>query len=202
MSKVGQDIFSLIDQRIDSYIKESKITCRSIAQVQEVLDNNKYKVTLMGYDTVYTFPSRPYVDAIVGDYVFVESKMGAIDNGIIIDKINGSYGYVYNKNGSSDEELNKQGAMLKSTYDRDNDGIVDNAERVNNHYVYSDVPYNAVFTDTTVATSLTMSNGNTIEATISSMNQGTSALQQQTQQLGQQIEANYQLIDDGYYYTR
>ena len=41
------------------------------------------------------------------------------------------------------------GAMQKSVYDVDGDGIVDNAEKVNNHSVDSDVPANAVFTDTT-----------------------------------------------------
>ena len=41
------------------------------------------------------------------------------------------------------------GDMLKSTYDTNDNGIVDNAEKVNNHTVQSDVPANAVFTDTT-----------------------------------------------------
>lgn len=41
------------------------------------------------------------------------------------------------------------GDMLKSVYDTDDDGIVDNAEKVNNHTVNSDVPANAQFTDTT-----------------------------------------------------
>ena len=40
------------------------------------------------------------------------------------------------------------GDMLKSIYDADNDGIVDNAEKVNNHTVESNVPANAKFTDT------------------------------------------------------
>ena len=78
MSKRGQDIIAVIDQRIDSYIKESKITVRYIGQIIEVLGNNRYKVQLMGYDTVYTFPARPYVDAIVNDYVYIESKAGNI----------------------------------------------------------------------------------------------------------------------------
>lgn len=39
--------------------------------------------------------------------------------------------------------------MQKSTYDSNNNGIVDNAERVNNHTVEKDVPSNAKFTDTT-----------------------------------------------------
>lgn len=41
------------------------------------------------------------------------------------------------------------GDMLKATYDTNDNGIVDNAEKVNNHTVLSDVPANAVFTDTT-----------------------------------------------------
>lgn len=40
------------------------------------------------------------------------------------------------------------GKMTKSVYDSDNDGIVDNAAKVNNHTVHSDVPAQAVFTDT------------------------------------------------------
>ena len=41
------------------------------------------------------------------------------------------------------------GDMLKSVYDSDGDGVVDNAEKVNNHTVEADVPANAKFTDTT-----------------------------------------------------
>lgn len=40
------------------------------------------------------------------------------------------------------------GDMTKAEYDTDNNGIVDNAERVNNHTVDIDVPSNAKFTDT------------------------------------------------------
>lgn len=40
------------------------------------------------------------------------------------------------------------GKMTRSVYDSDNDGIVDNAAKVNNHTVHSDVPAQAVFTDT------------------------------------------------------
>jgi hypothetical protein len=41
------------------------------------------------------------------------------------------------------------GDMLKSEYDTDGDGIVDNAEKVNGFTVGTDVPANAKFTDTT-----------------------------------------------------
>lgn len=191
MGKNGETILQIIDQRIDSYIKESKITCRYIGQVIEVLGNNKYKIKIMGYDTVYTFPSRPYVDAIENDYVFIESKIGNIDNGIVIDKVNGVYGYVYNKNGSDDIALNSQGGMLKTVYDTNNNGIVDNAERVNNHFVNSDVPFNAIFTDTTVATNLTMANGNSIELTIDNISQNLNNIDQSISSLAKD--------DDGYY---
>ncbi len=40
------------------------------------------------------------------------------------------------------------GGMKKEVYDTNDNGIVDNAEKVNNHTVQSDVPANAVFTDT------------------------------------------------------
>lgn len=40
------------------------------------------------------------------------------------------------------------GDMLKTVYDQNDNGIVDNAEKVNNHTVEKDVPSNAVFTDT------------------------------------------------------
>ena len=43
----------------------------------------------------------------------------------------------------------KPGDMRKEVYDTNNNGIVDNAERVNGHTVDSDVPQGAEFTDTT-----------------------------------------------------
>ncbi len=43
---------------------------------------------------------------------------------------------------------NGAGDMLKSEYDKNNDGIIDNAEKVNGHTVESNVPENAKFTDT------------------------------------------------------
>ena len=41
------------------------------------------------------------------------------------------------------------GDMLKSVYDKDDDGVVDNAKKVDGHTVGKDVPSDAVFTDTT-----------------------------------------------------
>lgn len=41
------------------------------------------------------------------------------------------------------------GDMLKSVYDKDGDGVVDNAQKVGGHTVAKDVPADAAFTDTT-----------------------------------------------------
>lgn len=46
------------------------------------------------------------------------------------------------------EDGEGSGDMMKATYDTNDNGIVDNAEKVNNHTVDKDVPSNAVFTDT------------------------------------------------------
>jgi len=40
------------------------------------------------------------------------------------------------------------GAMQKSVYDKNDDGVVDDAAKVNGHTVETDVPKSAVFTDT------------------------------------------------------
>lgn len=51
--------------------------------------------------------------------------------------------------------------MRKSTYDSNGNGIVDNAEKVNGHTVLTDVPANAVYTDTTytAGTGIAINNG-------------------------------------------
>lgn len=51
------------------------------------------------------------------------------------------------------------GDMLKSVYDTNGDGIVDNAEKVNGHTVGVDVPADAKFTDTTYGAFSTTKNG-------------------------------------------
>ena len=50
--------------------------------------------------------------------------------------------------GHGDLSLAGAGDMEKRIYDTNDNGIVDNAEKVNNHTVECDVPANAVFTDT------------------------------------------------------
>ena len=82
------------------------------------------------------------------------------------------------------EDGQGSGDMLKSTYDTDNNGIVDNAEKVNNHTVLTDVPSNAVFTDTTytAGTGISISAENVISNTQTSAKWGniTGTLSDQT----------------------
>lgn len=54
--------------------------------------------------------------------------------------------YAYVQDG---EDGQGSGDMLTDVYDQNKNGIVDNAEKVNNHTVLTDVPENAIFTDTT-----------------------------------------------------
>ena len=76
------------------------------------------------------------------------------------------------------------GDMLKATYDTNDNGVVDNAEKVNNHTVLSDVPANAVFTDTTytAGTGISISAENVISNTQTSAEWGniTGTLSNQT----------------------
>lgn len=66
------------------------------------------------------------------------------------------------------------GDMYKSTYDKNDNGIVDNAEKVNDHTVNSDVPVDAVFTDTTytAGTGIEITAGNVINNTQTSAEWG------------------------------
>jgi hypothetical protein len=51
------------------------------------------------------------------------------------------------------------GDMLKTTYDTNESGVVDNAEKVNGHTVAADVPAEAKFTDTTYALATQLADG-------------------------------------------
>lgn len=54
------------------------------------------------------------------------------------------------------------GFMKKSVYDTNDNGIVDNAEKVNGHTVLSNVPANAKFTDTTYTAGLGITISNNV----------------------------------------
>lgn len=72
-------------------------------------------------------------------------------NKAILDKITAGTKESYDLDGFGD--------MKKTTYDADENGIVDNAEKVNGHTVESDVPSGAKFTDTTYAVATQTTDG-------------------------------------------
>lgn len=65
------------------------------------------------------------------------------------------------------------GDMEKEVYDKNDNGIVDNAEKVNDHSVYADVPADAKFTDTiyddTLISGRVKANQNNIDMLISAL---------------------------------
>ena len=72
-------------------------------------------------------------------------------NKALLDKIKGNSNNTYDlEQMVTKSELGDSGYgdMLKSVYDTNGNGIVDNAEKVNGHTVGTDVPVNAKFTDT------------------------------------------------------
>ena len=62
------------------------------------------------------------------------------------------------KKATINDGVDSQGDMLKSTYDKNSNGIVDNSEKVNGHTVESNVPVNAKFTDTIYTHPITSGN--------------------------------------------
>ena len=81
------------------------------------------------------------------------------------------------------------GDMLKATYDTNDNGVVDNAEKVNNHTVETDVPANAVFTDTTYTAGAGIDITNNVIS-------NTGALKQE--QLTEYINSQHPFILDNY----
>ena len=85
---VAKELIDIIDKRIDTYLKNSNCVRRYSGQITSLSGNNFYRVKLLGYDTIYNLPARPYINAKPGDFVLIESKVGNISNGIITDMLN------------------------------------------------------------------------------------------------------------------
>lgn len=76
-----------------------------------------------------------------------DSGGGGGETGITDISIDSENNLTYTKNGSV-HTVGKLADMSKSVYDTDNDGIVDDSEKAGNHTVATNVPADAVFTDT------------------------------------------------------
>lgn len=82
--EISQELLEIIDKRIDTYLKSSKVICRYTAKIISKVDSG-YRVQLLGYDTIFTFPAREYISAYPGQYVLIEAKASNLSNGIITD---------------------------------------------------------------------------------------------------------------------
>lgn len=78
--------------------------------------------------------------------VYDANRDGIVDNAEALQGHDASYFAKATDVSGLSTEVGKK--MNTATYDSNENGIVDNAEKVNNHTVYSDVPAQAVFTDT------------------------------------------------------
>lgn len=83
------------------------------------------------------------------------------------------------------------GDMSKNIYDTNDNGIVDNSEKVNNHTVNSDVPANAKFTDTIYDDSALASRVSTAETSIT---ENTNKITK----IGNSIQVNFLLASSGW----
>lgn len=132
----------------------------------EVLKKGKIKIGVYAYkiengEYVRRYSPAPIVvEVIDGSYVEkienistpseveqleeqLQNKQDILISGTNIKTLNGE-----NLLGEGNINISASGDMKKEVYDTNNNGIVDNAEKVNNHTVQTDVPANAVFTDT------------------------------------------------------
>lgn len=89
--KQADMLIDIIDKRIDDYIKSARLISRYIGKIISINENQTAKVTILGFNTIFTFPYRDYlIDKIKeGDNVFIESKIGNLSSGIIVDRFYG-----------------------------------------------------------------------------------------------------------------
>jgi hypothetical protein len=137
-SQAIETLIQAMQKVSDDKIESATFDTTDIGKIEEVLDNNKYSVSITG--TVYTVPSCVTDSFSTGDNVLVLSC-----------KNNKTAKYIIGKTSAAKTGGVSVGDMLKSIYDTDSDGKVDsaeNADTVGGFTVEKSVPSDAVFTDT------------------------------------------------------
>lgn len=137
-SQAIETLIQAMQKVSDDKIESATFDTTDIGKIEEVLDNNKYSVSITG--TVYTVPSCVTDSFSTGDNVLVLSC-----------KNNKTAKYIIGKTSAAKTGGVSVGDMLKSIYDTDSDGKVDsaeNADTVGGFTVAKSVPSDAVFTDT------------------------------------------------------
>ena len=84
----AKNFLNIVDERIKMIIQSFNLISRYSGTVVSINKNLKVaKVKILGYDSIFTFPYRKYVedDLQEGKGVFIEVKNGKMNTGIITD---------------------------------------------------------------------------------------------------------------------
>ena len=150
MSKFS-DMISVMTDEIHKYsrkcVESASFDRTQSARIINILEKNKYDVKLSD-GTEKSVLSLTSDSFSVNDVVIVLISQNDIINS-----------YILGKPGVSKTSPSGYGNMFKEVYDVNDNGVVDNAEKVDGHTVLTDVPTGAVFTDTTYSDATTSVHG-------------------------------------------
>ena len=122
-------------------------------------DGTLYRVKAYKSSNIFQISAKP-ADGIETPVMIVEGTEAQFYDNVVLRKSPTKDNHAVNKKYVDDAMASAgTGDMLKNVYDTNNNGIVDNAEKVNGLTVLTAVPANAKFTDTTYGVVSTAANG-------------------------------------------
>lgn len=122
-------------------------------------DGTLYRVKAYKSSNIFQISAKP-ADGIETPVMIVEGTEARFYDNVVLRKSPTKDNHAVNKKYVDDAMASAgTGDMLKNVYDTNNNGIVDNAEKVNGLTVLTAVPANAKFTDTTYSVVSTTANG-------------------------------------------
>lgn len=122
-------------------------------------DGTLYRVKAYKSSNIFQISAKP-ADGIETPVMIVEGTEAQFYDNVVLKKSPTKDNHAVNKKYVDDAMASAgTGDMLKNVYDTNNNGIVDNAEKVNGLTVLTAVPANAKFTDTTYSVVSTTANG-------------------------------------------
>ena len=122
-------------------------------------DGTLYRVKAYKSSNIFQISAKP-ADGIETPVMIVEGTEAQFYDNVVLRKSPTKDNHAVNKKYVDDAMASAgTGDMLKNVYDTNNNGIVDNAEKVNGLTVLTAVPANAKFTDTTYSVVSTTANG-------------------------------------------
>lgn len=87
MSSLSEKLIKIIDERIEKKLAQTNFVTKYVGIVVGVSsDNTTITVTIVGYDTRFTFPNKTGEALSVGDGVKIECNNGQLTGGYISEK--------------------------------------------------------------------------------------------------------------------